>query len=145
MVDILRLGVVYTLGLTLICISLYRTIKWKRTLSSPDRARCCGTVTGFDQKRKKGHNVTGYVYRLAVKYHTQAGAEISAVSKNSIQSPKEYSIGAPVEISYLRQKPESFYICNDRSKKKLNRFIFLCGLFVCVMGTVLVRMPQLFQ
>lgn len=144
MVDILRLGSTYTLGLGLICISFCNQRRWQRIISDVDRVRCYGIIVDFYKELRKGPDATGYVYRLWVKYKTETGKEIIALSQNPIHSPKEYFVGESVEVAYLLCNPKSFYICDDQNRQTLNRFIFICGLLLCVMGTAFVLLPNLF-
>lgn len=142
MVDIVQFGITCSLGLALIFMYIYKKVRWKQIMSSGDRTKCYGVIHDINQKLRRGPDATGYVYRLLVKYRTNTGEEIISLSRNTIHSPKDYVIGEPIEISYDLRDPKSFYICNDRNRQTSNRFILVCGLFLCVMGAVFILSPK---
>lgn len=112
-------------------------------LSSADRAKCYGTVVGFHKRLRKGPDATGYVYRLRVKYKTEAGQEIVSISQNTVL-PKAHFVGESVEIAYLIDAPQFFHICDDQNQRALDRLLFVCGLFLCALATAFIMLPSLF-
>lgn len=141
----MRFGLVYLLGGGLIGLYFFRKAQWRRFLSHKGRKRCQGVVAGATQKLRRGPHATGYTYRLRVRYRTADGKERVAVSRNPIYSPKDYREGEAVEISYGLSDPGSFYICEDRARRSLDRFLLGCGLLLCAMGTAFWLCPELFH
>lgn len=138
MEELLQYAISYFFSFALLFLFCYRRRRWRLLISGGDRAKCFGFVAGFDKKPRKGVDEYGYVYRLQVKYTTEKEGEIVSLSKNTIHSPEEYSIGETIEISYLLNDPESFYICDDKNREVLNRIILACSIVLCLMSTLFI-------
>jgi hypothetical protein len=61
-------------------------------------------------------------YTMVVEYHDQAGRLIRAEEQSS-SNRKKYPVGAKLDVTYSREKPDFFIVAGDNSRK-----IFLLGM-----------------
>ena len=135
---IIRFGIIILFGILIIAYYYFEKNRYLKQFQEHVFHEVQGVVIEV-LSRTKTNGTRGGVeinHFIKARYKTPDGRMIEAISKKAYSGKKTYESGDSVGIKYCEDNPSIFFLTENSVLDNL-RGVFYFGLFVCILGIVL--------